>query len=189
MNRSGLLAHVEVGEATGDAGFSPHAWGRTVRPQVRRINHHRRRFRVSCSETFHHPREHPSCAPAFQRLSSALYGRVGALRITPPQPNAVDEHDAAQRQAIIHLRLAVSLGKERPQPIHLLVSQPKQALIAVSLRSLNQIAALTSMGPDPRRHPHWRGEDKLSNSHQRSAFELLDLNFQRLAISGPFLAA
>jgi len=71
---------------------------------------------------------------------------VGASR---QRPFFVDEHDAAQHPPIIHPRLAVAAGKERSQPLHLLTSQPKQGLIPLSLRSLNNTVTLTSMGPNP----------------------------------------
>ncbi|KAK0357916.1 hypothetical protein LTR94_037463, partial [Friedmanniomyces endolithicus] len=41
-------------------------------------------------------------------------------------PIAVDEDDAAQNPSVIHPRPAVALGKERPQPLNLLIRQPKQ---------------------------------------------------------------
>jgi hypothetical protein len=41
-------------------------------------------------------------------------------------PVAVDEHNAAQHSPVVHFGLAVALGEERSQSLHLIVRQPKK---------------------------------------------------------------
>lgn len=60
------------------------------------------------------------------RAAPALF--VGPGCTSPAQPVAVNEHDPARHLAIIITRFAVALGRERPQPLNLLVSQPNQGI-------------------------------------------------------------
>ena len=91
------------------------------------VDHDRLRLGASCSQTFHHSREHTGLAPTLPPIVQRLVWPIGAGRISPAQPIAVDEDDAAQNPSVVHPRPAVALGKERPQPLNLLIRQPKQA--------------------------------------------------------------
>jgi hypothetical protein len=46
--------------------------------------------------------------------------------MSPAQPVAVDEDDAAQHPSVIYPGLTTALREERPQPLDLLVRQPKK---------------------------------------------------------------
>ncbi len=74
----------------------------------------------------HHARENASLAPALPSIVQRLVRTIGAGRISPAQPVAVDKDDANQDPPVIHSRLAMAVGKERPQPLDLLVRQLKQ---------------------------------------------------------------
>jgi len=114
-----------------------------------RVDHDGLRLGSRRSHTLHHPYENAGLAPAFPPIIQRLVWAVVLGRISPPQTVAVDEDDAAQHLPIIDARLALALGKERPQPFHLLVRQPKQVPHSRLSRSLNQIATPTAMGPEP----------------------------------------
>ena len=58
---------------------------------------------------------------------------AGAGCVSPAQPVLANEHDTAQHPPVIHTRLGAAFRKERSQPLHLLVRQPEQGLIPLSL--------------------------------------------------------
>jgi hypothetical protein len=97
-----------------------------VRLQVSRVDHDRLLLGTFRRQPLQHAREHPCLTPALPPIVERLVRSVGGGRISPAQPVLVDEHDATQHPPIIHARLAVAPGEERPQPLHLLTSQPKQ---------------------------------------------------------------
>jgi hypothetical protein len=88
-------------------------------------------------------------APPLPSIVQRLVGAIGAGRISPAQPVAVDEHDAAQHPRSSTRGLPWLLGKNsRSRSTCSSVSQAGRSS-AVSSRSLNQVAPLTSIGPDP----------------------------------------
>ena len=104
---------------------------------------------IAHSQPLHHAREHAALAPALPPVVQRLMRTIGTGRISPAQSIALDEDDAAEHPPVIHSRPAVALGKNgRIRSICSSVSQ-KRSLIPVSSQSLNQIATLTSMGPEP----------------------------------------
>lgn len=131
--------------------FYPQARGRAVRLQVGRIDHECLRLRTNRSQTIHHSHKHTGLAPAFPTAVQRLVQTIVAGAILPAQFVAVDEHDIAQHAPVIHSRRTVVLKKNvRSCSIFSFVSQ-NRSLNWVSLRSLDQIVTLTSMGPDPSR--------------------------------------
>lgn len=66
------------------------------------------------------------CRP-LRKAQDRLRGTIVFRHIPPAQPVAVDEHDAVKHLAVINVRPAVALLKERSQPLHLIVRPPKQA--------------------------------------------------------------
>ena len=133
--------------------FYPQARCRAVRLQIGRIDHHRLWLGALRSKPFHHAREDACLAPAPPAVVQRLVRAIGAGRIAPAQAVTVDEHNAAQHPAIVNAWLAVAFGKnESSRSICSSVSQ-NRSLIPVSLRNLNQIATLPSMGSDPNQSP------------------------------------
>ena len=69
----------------------------------------------------------PERAQAVSCLSFKLSWRqLLNERISPAPHIAVDEYDDAQPPLVVHLRLAVTLGKARWQLLDLLIRQPEQ---------------------------------------------------------------
>ncbi|KXJ00540.1 hypothetical protein AN414_24565 [Serratia marcescens] len=77
-------------------------------------------------QTFHHLDKYALVAPAFPAVIKRLRRAIFLRRITPTQPVAVDEDDAAQNASIINALAAMALGEIGLKTSHLLVRQPKQ---------------------------------------------------------------
>ena len=74
------------------------------------------------SQTDHDPGEDAVVAPA---LPAGLGRTVLPGRVAPPQAIAIDEYYADQNAPVVDAGLAMAFGKERPQPLHLRICQPK----------------------------------------------------------------
>ena len=126
-----------------------------MRLQVGRVDHDDLLFAAFGSQPFHHPGEDPHIAPPLPSVVERLGWTILMGRIAPPQPIAIDEDYAAQHAPVIDPRLAMALGKERPQPLHLRFGQPEQVAHHHprqfgSLNHEGTDASSRSMGPEPR---------------------------------------
>ena len=99
----------------------------------------------------HHAEEHTHPAPPFPAVVKRLLRAVVAGRITPEQPIAVHQNDGAKHPPSSSRSSPWLLEKNeaRRRSICYFVAQYR-SLFLVSSQSLNQIAPLTSMIPDPR---------------------------------------
>ena len=118
--------------------------------EVGRVDHDGLRAGACGSQPLHHLEENTLLSPALPPVVQRLMRAVILRRIAPPQPVPIDENNAVQHPPVINPRFAMALGRIWLEPRHLIVRQPiLDRSCAVSSRSLNQMAALTSMGPDP----------------------------------------
>ena len=106
---------------------------------------------LSAARPDHDPGEDPVVAPALPTGVEGLRRAVFLRRVAPAQAIAIDEDHATENAAVIDARLAMGLGKERLEALHLSVGKPvKVAYRAVSQRSMNYAKHLKSMGLEPR---------------------------------------
>ncbi|MPL96458.1 hypothetical protein SDC9_42639 [bioreactor metagenome] len=104
--------------------------------EISRIDHDRLVFGALSGKAHHDPGEDPvfvaslepvafsHSPPALPAVVEGLRRTVFLRRVTPAQPIAIDENYAAEDTAIIDAGLAMALGEERLQPLHLRVGQP-----------------------------------------------------------------
>ena len=80
-----------------------------MRLQVRRVDHDGLWVGISGSQGLHHAQEHTHLTPPFPAIVERLVRAVVAGRITPAQPIAVHENDAAQHPPVVNSWLAMAL--------------------------------------------------------------------------------
>ena len=95
-----------------------------MRLEIGRVDHDRLVLGALGGQAHHDPGEHAIVAPALPTVVEGLGRAVFLRRITPAQAIAIDEDYAAEDAAIIDTGLAMALGKERLQALHLGVRKP-----------------------------------------------------------------
>ena len=119
--------------------------------EVGRVDHDRLVLGALGGQADQDPGEDAIVAPALPTAVERLGGAVFLRRVAPPQAIAIGEDYAAEDATVIDAGLAVALGKEWLETLHLGVAQPvKIAHHRISLRSLNHANRLKSMGLEPR---------------------------------------
>lgn len=94
--------------------------------KIGRIDHDRLVRGVFGSQADHDPGKYAVVAPALPAVIGGLGRTLLPGRVAPPQAIAIDEYYAAQNAPVVDAGLAMALGKERPQPLHLRIRQPKK---------------------------------------------------------------
>ena len=97
-----------------------------MRLEIGGVNHHCLPVGGFGSKSLHHPGENTDVAPALPSVVEGLRWTTLWRRIGPTQAITIDEDYPAQDPPIIDPWAAMALWKERPQPRHLLVTQPKK---------------------------------------------------------------
>ena len=97
-----------------------------MRFQVGRVDHDDLLLTVVGGQPLHHPSEHPYVAPSLLAVIKRLRRAILPWGVAPAQAIAIDENDAAQNTPVVDTRLAMALREKRPEPVHLLVGQPKK---------------------------------------------------------------
>ena len=95
-----------------------------MRLQVRRVDHDRLVLGTLGGQAHHDPGEDPFVAPALPTALKGLCRAVVLWCVAAAQPIAIDENYGAEDASIIDAGLAMALGKERLEPLHLSVRQP-----------------------------------------------------------------
>jgi hypothetical protein len=88
----------------------PQARCRAVCLEIGRVDHDGLALGASGSQPFHHADEHAHLTHRFHRSYSVVQTII-LRRMTPAQPVALHENNAAQHPPVIHAWLAVALGE------------------------------------------------------------------------------
>ena len=129
--------------------LNPQARCRAVCFQVSRVDHDRLGRGARGGQSLHYAEEYAPFAPPRPPVVERHVRAILPRRIAPTQPVAVYEYDAAQHPPIINPGLAMAFGENTAQAApsaHRSANTGRSS--PVSSPSLNQIAPLTSMGPE-----------------------------------------
>ena len=74
----------------------------------------------------HDPRKNTHIAPPLSAVVERLVWPTFSRRVTPAQPVAIKEDDAAQDSPVVDTGQAMALREIRAQPLHLSLAQPIQ---------------------------------------------------------------